>query len=121
MDLLKANKDIALNWIEAFNEHHLENLLSLYDADAAHFSPKLKMRHPETEGLISGQAALRSWWAGAFDRIPSLQYQLKNLIVNEEQLLMEYLRKADGEADMMVAEILEIKNQLIIKSRVYHG
>ena len=121
MNQVMANKQIALSWIKAFNDHHLENLLSLYDEDAVHFSPKLKIRHPETGGFIRGKAALRSWWADAFNRIPSLQYQLKNLIVNEEQLIMEYLRKADGENDMMVAEILEIKNQLIIKSRVYHG
>lgn len=121
MNQVMANKQIALSWIKAFNDHHLENLLSLYDEDAVHFSPKLKIRHPETGGFIRGKAALRSWWADAFNRIPSLHYQLKNLIVNEEQLIMEYLRKADGENDMMVAEILEIKNQLIIKSRVYHG
>ena len=121
MNQVMANKQIALSWIKAFNDHLLENLLSLYDEDAVHFSPKLKIRHPETGGFIRGKAALRSWWADAFNRIPSLQYQLKNLIVNEEQLIMEYLRKADGENDMMVAEILEIKNQLIIKSRVYHG
>jgi hypothetical protein len=34
---------------------------------------------------------------------------------------MEYIRKVDGEDDMLVAEILEVKNGLIVASRVYHG
>ncbi|MBS1741687.1 MAG: nuclear transport factor 2 family protein [Bacteroidetes bacterium] len=115
------NRSIALQWIDAFNEHDIEKLLSLYADDAIHFSPKLKIKQPETQGWVSGKDALRHWWAGSFQSIPSLQYNLVNLIVNEAQLLMEYLRKADGAPDMMVAEILEISNGLIIKSRVYHS
>ncbi len=115
------NKQIALNWIDAFNKHDLEKLLELYAEDAVHFSPKLKTREPQTNGWIKGKPALRLWWEDAFKRLPSLQYLLQNLVINEEQLLMEYLRKVEGENDMMVAEILEIKDQLIVRSRVYHG
>ena len=35
------NKQIANKWFEAFNEHDLEKLLSLYDNNAQHYSPKL--------------------------------------------------------------------------------
>ncbi|MFT3912318.1 MAG: nuclear transport factor 2 family protein [Ferruginibacter sp.] len=121
MNKIELNKQIALNWIDSFNEHDLEKLLNLYNDNAIHFSPKLKIRQPETNGWINGKDSLRSWWADAFDRLPSLQYHLKNLIVNDEQLLMEYQRKVTGEPDMMVAEILEINNGVIVKSRVYHG
>ncbi|MEP7165404.1 MAG: nuclear transport factor 2 family protein [Ferruginibacter sp.] len=115
------NKQIALTWISAFNEHDLEKLLGLYSDDAVHLSPKLKIRNPETKGLISGKPALMQWWADAFDRLPSLRYKLQNLVINEDQVLMEYLRQVNNEPDMMVAEILEIKDDLIVRSRVYHG
>ena len=68
--LAQQNKQIAMHWFEAFNEHDLEKLLALYHNDAEHFSPKLKIRLPETQGLIRGKAALRSWWQDAFDRLP---------------------------------------------------
>ncbi len=115
------NKQIALNWISAFNEHDLKKLLDLYSDNAIHFSPKLKIRHPETEGWVMGKPALENWWSEAFERIPTLHYQLENLIINDDQILMEYLRTAAGDPDMMVAEILEIENNQIVKSRVYHG
>lgn len=121
MSIEERNKQIALNWISAFNEHDLKKLLALYSDAAIHFSPKLKIRQPETEGWIMGKPALEKWWGDAFDRIPTLHYQLENLIINDDQILMEYLRKAAGDPDMMVAEILEIENNLIVKSRVYHG
>ncbi len=115
------NKQIATKWFQAFNEHHLENLLSLYDDNAQHFSPKLKIRKPETQGLIKGKSALREWWQDAFDRLPSLQYEVIKLTADEEQVFMEYIRHVEGEEDLSVGEVLQINNGLIVFSRVYHG
>jgi hypothetical protein len=116
-----TNKQIALKWFDAFNEHQLENLLVLYSDCAQHFSPKLKIRHPETNGLIVGKNALKGWWANAFERLPNFYYKVTSLTANNQRVFMEYTRQVSGEADMLVAEVLEIENGLIISSRVYHG
>jgi limonene-1,2-epoxide hydrolase len=117
----QTHKQIALTWFEAFNEHNLEKLLSLYDENAQHYSPKLKIRQPETQGLIKGKDALRAWWKDAFDRLPSLQYEVIKLTADEQQVFMEYIRHVDGEEDLSVGEVLEINNGFIVFSRVYHG
>ena len=115
------NKQIALKWFEAFNEHDLEKLLSLYNDNAQHYSPKLKIRMPETQGLIKGKQALREWWKDAFDRLPSLQYEVIKLTADDEQVFMEYTRHVVGEEDLSVGEVLQIENAAIVFSRVYHG
>ena len=120
-NLHQKHKQIAVKWFEAFNEHDLEKLLSLYDDNAQHYSPKLKIRKPETQGLIKGKVALREWWQDAFDRLPSLQYEVIKLTADEEQVFMEYIRHVEGEEDLSVGEVLQIKNGLIVFSRVYHG
>ena len=117
----QKNLSIAHAWFEAFNAHNLEKLLSLYDEDAQHYSPKLKIRHPETSGLVSGKNALRTWWQDAFDRLPTLNYQVTSLTANSDRVFMEYIRTVTNEDDMLVAEVLEIKEGLIVASRVYHG
>ena len=116
-----ANENIAKSWFSAFNNHDLESLLALYSDTAEHYSPKLAIRQPETKGLIKGKAALRDWWQDAFNRLPTLQYTYTTLTANDERVFMEYVRKVSDEADMLVAEVLEIKNGVIIASRVYHG
>lgn len=116
-----STKKIASEWMNAFNEHNLEKLLSLYDDNAAHYSPKLKIRYPETNGIVKGKEALRNWWKDAFERLPDLRYELTKLTACDERVFMEYIRKVNGEPDMLVAEVLEIKNNLIVASRVYHG
>ncbi len=115
------NTSIALQWFAAFNEQNLEKLLALYDDNAQHYSPKLKIRQPETNGLVTGKAALRAWWRDAFDRLPTLNYQPTTLTANNERVFMEYIRHVEHEPDMLVAEVLEIKDGLIVASRVYHG
>lgn len=117
----QKNLSIAHAWFDAFNSHNLEKLLSLYDDDAEHFSPKLKIRHPETNGLVTGKEALRTWWQEAFDRLPTLNYKVKSLTANSDRVFMEYIRTVENEDDMLVAEVLEIKENTIVASRVYHG
>ena len=115
------NTIIANKWIAAFNAHNLEQLLDLYDDAAIHFSPKLKIRQPETGGLIKGKGAMRIWWADALSRLSTLHYALTSLTANEDRVFMEYTRQVHNEPDMTVAEVLEVKNGLIVASRVYHG
>jgi limonene-1,2-epoxide hydrolase len=117
----EQNKNIAIKWLEAFNQHNLKKLLSLYNDNAEHYSPKLKIRHPETQGLIKGKEALKTWWEDAFNRLPSLHYEIIKLTADAEQVFMEYFRHVENEEDLRVGEVLVIKNDLIIFSRVYHG
>jgi ketosteroid isomerase-like protein len=115
-----ALHQVATQWIDAFNAKDLEKLLSLYDDQARHFSPKLKVRHPETQGLIVGKQALRNWWSDAFNRLPTLSYRLVRLTAEEDRVFLEYVRRVDGEEDLFVGEMLELREGLIIASAVFH-
>lgn len=119
--MMQQNLTIANQWFAAFNKHNLEDLLSLYHNEAEHYSPKLKIRLPETNGLVRGKAALRAWWQDAFDRLPTLSYTPTTLTANNERVFMEYIRRVENEPEMLIAEVLEIKDGLIVASRVYHG
>lgn len=119
--ITQQNQSIAFKWFEAFNVHNLEQLLSLYDDQAEHFSPKLKIRNPETKGLIKGKNELRVWWQDAFNRLPTLHYKVTSLTANNDRVFMEYVRQVENEEDMLVAEVLDIRDGKIVFSRVYHG
>jgi limonene-1,2-epoxide hydrolase len=114
-------QSIAFRWFEAFNNKELDKLLSLYDEEANHYSPKLKVHQPESNGLVVGKEAIGLWWQDAFSRLPNLFYKVTSLTANGDRVFMEYIRQVDNEADLLVAEVLEIKNGKIISSRVYHG
>jgi ketosteroid isomerase-like protein len=117
----EALRAIARRWLDCFARQDLDGLLALYAADAAHTSPKIRVRHPETGGALRGQAALRAWWQDAFARLPGLRYELVALTADGERVFMEYRRHAPGEPDLPVAEVLVIAGGVIVESRVYHG
>lgn len=122
---LKGMKDPHLRildqWLDAFNTKNLGQLLSLYDDHAEHFSPKLKVRQPETNGLIKGKEQLRTWWKDAFERLPQLHYQKNYAIADEQAVFLEYTRTVPGEEDMIVGEVLFFANGKIVKSKVFHS
>ena len=72
-------------------------------------------------GLVVGKEAMRVWWQDAFDRLPTLHYKVTSLTANSDRVFMEYTRQVANEDDMLVAEVLEIKDEKIVFSRVYHG
>jgi ketosteroid isomerase-like protein len=116
-----ALRAIAERWLDCFARKDLDALLALYADDAVHTSPKIRVRHPDTGGLLRGKPALRAWWADAFVRLPELRYVASALTADTERVVMEYMRHAPGEADMPIAEVLEVRDGLIFSSRVFHG
>jgi hypothetical protein len=116
-----SNQEIVEKWFEAFNDQNLEKLLSLYHPEATHYSPKLKVFKPSTNGLICGKAELKAWWKDAFERLPGLHYEIVYLIFNDEKVFMDYIRHNEGEEDLRVGEVLVFNHGLIISSRVFHS
>ena len=114
---------LARKWIIAMNEHIVEDVLALYADDARHISPALRAQQPETNGIIYGKDALRSWWTDAFKRLPTLRYCLQTITAQApNRVVIEYQRLVDGEEPFLVAEVFELNNDgFIQESRVYRG
>jgi hypothetical protein len=76
---------------------------------------------PETGGRLAGKAALRRWWLDAFNKSPSIRYELLTMSLGDHVVAIEYLRHRPGEATIRVAEVFEIRKGKIVRSNVYHG
>jgi hypothetical protein len=53
--------------------------------------------------------------------MPQLHYEVLNLIANDTDVFMDYIRQNPGEADLRVGETLKIERGLIVASRVFHS
>ena len=106
---------IAERWLSAFQRHDLDALLALYADDAIHTTPKIPER------TLRGKAAMRAWWQASFDKLPTLSYVPTSFTADARRVYMEYVRKVEGQADMTVAEVLDVEGGLIVASRVFHG
>lgn len=114
-------RSIAERWLACFERRELDGLLALYADDATHTSPKIRARHPDTGGLLRGKPALRAWWQDAFARLPTMRYTATAITADDRRVVMEYVRRVDGEPDLPVAETLDVERGVIVASRVFHG
>jgi hypothetical protein len=64
---------------------------------------------------------LRAWWADAFARLPGMAYDERAITTSHDRVVLEYLRRVPGEADLIVAESYVVKGGVIVESRVFHG
>lgn len=108
-------------WLRAFNSGDADGMVVLYANDAVHTSPKLRSAQPSSDGRLVGKAAMREWWLDAFDRAPSIRYELLTMVSDDRVAVIEYLRHRQGEATIRVAEVFEISEGKIARSNVYHG
>jgi heme-degrading monooxygenase HmoA/ketosteroid isomerase-like protein len=114
-------RGIAERWLLCFERRELDGLLALYADDATHTSPKIRARHPETGGVLRGKAAMRAWWQDSFERLPTMRYETAAITADRNRVYMEYVRRVEGEPDLPVAEVLDVRDGLIVASRVFHG
>jgi hypothetical protein len=84
-------------------------------------TPRSCAHHPETDGIVRGQAALRLWWADSFGRVPGLRDEARRVTLAGDRLFFEYDRSLPGGATLAVAESFLARGGLIVESSVYHG
>ena len=75
-----VTKDRALKfaqeWIEAWNAHDLESVLSHYADDFEMSSPFIAAFSGEPSGTLKGKTQVSAYWKNALTRIPDLRFEL---------------------------------------------
>ena len=85
----------ALEWIDAWNAHDLERILSHYSADVVFASPVAAEIVPDSGGVILGIDALRSYWEEGLEKIPDLHFDLVNVLETRDGVTILYTNHRD--------------------------
>lgn len=80
----------ALEWVEAWNAHDIERVLSHYAEDVAFHSPFIAIFADEASGHLLGKAALRTYWAAALEKLPDLRFELLDVLLGAGSLTVYY-------------------------------
>jgi ketosteroid isomerase-like protein len=80
----------AKHWIESWNSHDLEHILSHYAEDFEMSSPYIAQIWGEPSGNLKGKAAVSAYWAMALEKMPTLRFELVELLVGVESITLYY-------------------------------
>jgi hypothetical protein len=101
----------ADGWVDAWNAHDLELILSHFSDDVTFSSPVATMLVPESGGVIHGKADLRDYWREGLRRIPDLHFQIEGVYVGVEALVINYR----NQNDRLVCEVLILDGALVTR------
>jgi hypothetical protein len=80
----------AANWIESWNTHNLDRILSHYTDDFEMYSPVIIRVSGEISGILKGKKAVSLYWAKALQVIPDLYFELIDILVGVNSITLYY-------------------------------
>ena len=80
----------ARDWIDSWNAHDLERILSHYDDDFVMSSPRIAVVAGEPSGVLRGKAAIGAYWQKALAAAPALHFELVETFVGADCIVLRY-------------------------------
>ena len=80
----------ATEWVEAWNTHNLDEVLSHYSDEFEMSSPYISQIALEPSGKLKGKSAVREYWRSALERMPALHFSLLKVLVGVESVTIYY-------------------------------
>ncbi|MCW8930270.1 MAG: nuclear transport factor 2 family protein [Gammaproteobacteria bacterium] len=106
-------QQFAKNWIDAWNSHDIDAVISHYDDDIEYFSVFLTKLTNNTEGVLHGKENVKDYLTKGLQAYPDLHFSLKNIFMGVKSITLEY----QSVNNFLAAEVFELNNKGLV-SRV---
>ena len=83
-------QQFAREWVEAWNSHDLDRIMSHYADDFQMTSPFIVTMMNEPTGTIKGKENVRAYWAKALERLPDLHFDLIEVLASVDSIAIYY-------------------------------
>jgi hypothetical protein len=101
--------EFADEWIEGWNSHDMDRILSHYSDGFRMSSPLIVARTGRIDGFIEGRDAVARYWAPSLDLDPTLKFALIDVLVGVDRLTLYY----DNVGRRRVVETLTFNAELL--------
>jgi len=107
----------ANDWIDSWNNHDLQRILSHYTDDFEMTSPVIIQLANEPSGTLKGKTAVADYWAKALQLIPDLHFELITTLVGVNSITLYY----QGAKGRLAAEVFHFNDeQKVIKAFAHY-
>ncbi|MCT4173242.1 nuclear transport factor 2 family protein [Elizabethkingia anophelis] len=91
-------QQFAKTWIQAWNSHDMNAILSHYSEDIEITTPMIKMALGEGDGSLKGKEAVADYWRRALDKMPDLHFELYDVTEGVDSVALYYKSVMDKKA-----------------------
>jgi SnoaL-like domain len=100
----------GIEWVEAWNSHDLERILSHYSEDVEVTSPLIETVLGPGRTSVRGKKALRAYWGPALERYPDLHFVLFRAYAGPHSVVLHY-QSIQG---LIAAECMEFNGNGVV-------
>jgi SnoaL-like domain len=109
---------IAQRWIEVWNHHDLEEILSHYAEEIEFDSPMIVKLLGDRNGRVTGKVALRDYFAKGLEAYPDLHFELIQVLAGVNGLVIYYR----SVRELLVAEVMRVNSaELVTHVSAYYN
>ena len=83
----------AGHWVEAWNSHDLEEIMSHYAADVVLVSPVAARVLNDPSGTVRGKDALRTYFKRGLEAYPNLKFELLDVLWGLSSVVLYYVNQ----------------------------
>lgn len=106
-------EQFAADWIDSWNSHDLDRVLSHYTDDFEMSSPLIPKIAGEPSGTLRGKDAIAAYWGKALQLIPDLRFEPITTLVGINTITLYY----QGAQGSPVAEVFHFNtHQKVVKA-----
>ena len=109
-------QELADKWIESWNSHNIDNIISQYSDDVIFTSPFVAKLLGDESGTISGKKALKSLFTKALEEYPDLKFELHDVLIGVNSLTLLY--KSVNE--LLAAAVITLDSEGKIVKSILH-
>jgi hypothetical protein len=88
-------REFAQDWVDAWNSHDLERIMSHYDDEVLLVSP-VALKLLSGDGTVRGKAVLREYFARGIQAFPDLHFNLIDALWGLETIVVYYINNVRG-------------------------
>lgn len=108
----------ASDWIESWNAHDLDRILSHYTDDFEMSSPVIIQVTGEPSGTLKGKDAVAAYWDKALQLIPDLKFELQSILIGVQSITLYY----KGARGRLAAEVFHFgTDQKVFKAFAHYA
>ena len=95
----------ARDWVDGWNSHDIERILSHYSADFEMRSPLIAKRGFDASGRLQCKEAVRAYWSPAVGASSALHFEMLQVLVSVDSIAIHY--RSNGAGGRLCVEVLQ--------------
>jgi|SRR5579864_3716055 len=86
-------RQFARSWVQAWNSHDLDAVMSHYAAEVVLISPTAAKLLGDPSGAVTGKEALRRYFARGLEAFPNLTFELLDVMWGISSVVLYYVNQ----------------------------